>query len=706
MSAPVLPPKSALRASFYVIPASSDTSSSPPDSTPRTPNMFPSPTSPNHSPQKSQLALPKSDPFSSLANNPPLHPDHRPAFEAPTHSKEPQPQENGPQVQANEPPPVRPQRSSMRPQQPRTISQQLPKASSVGTMRSSNTNSMPPTKTGNLRSVKSLLLPSGKTSLTQTFISWATSPTKTEGRPSEEMATKSRSSPTVDLGGNTTEEPRSRRTLKKVLSTFVGNFADMLTLDKKTIPSVEISSPFNAVHNVHVGFDNNTGEFTGLPKEWQILLQASGISKQDQRAHPQTVLDIINFYTESQQEKDESIWHKFTHMQNKLPESHPPSHSEKKPAPKSPPVPARLPPGPLPSRLPPKPKPAVPKRMDPSSKASTPHKTSTTKHAHRIEHGQQGKGPTPRRRESRKHDEKKEQELLEKLRTICSDADPSKLYRNLTKIGQGASGGVFTAYQVGTNISVAIKQMKLEQQPKKDLIINEILVMREAKHPNIVNFIDSFLVRGELWVVMEYMEGGSLTDVVTYNLMSEGQIACVCRETLKGLSHLHSKGVIHRDIKSDNVLLSLNGEIKLTDFGFCAQLNENQAKRTTMVGTPYWMAPEVVTRKEYGPKVDVWSLGIMMIEMVDGEPPYLQEIPLRALYLIATNGTPKLQNPGALSATFNDFFHRCLEVEVDRRPTADELLKHPFLRRADPATSLAPLIKMAREQAKKRSAYE
>ena len=129
-----------------------------------------------------------------------------------------------------------------------------------------------------------------------------------------------------------------------------------------------------------------------------------------------------------------------------------------------------------------------------------------------------------------------------------------------------ASGGVFTAYQIGTNLSVAIKQMDLDKQPKKDLIINEILVMRASRHQNIVNYIDSFLYKNELWVVMEYMEGGSLTDVVTANLMTEGQIAAVSKETTQGLQHLHKHGVIHRDIKSDNVLLSLTGDIKLSSY--------------------------------------------------------------------------------------------------------------------------------------------
>ena len=283
-------------------------------------------------------------------------------------------------------------------------------------------------------------------------------------------------------------------------------------------------------------------------------------------------------------------------------------------------------------------------------------------------------GPAPRPRQ-RPRQSITNAEIITRLQGICNPEDPTKKFRNLTKIGQGASGGVYTAYQVGTNKCVAIKQMNLEQQPKKDLIINEILVMKDSKHKNVVNFMDSFLVKGDLWVVMEYMEGGSLTDVVTFNMMSEGQISAVCRETLHGLQFLHSKGVIHRDIKSDNILLSMEGSIKLTDFGFCAQINESHMKRTTMVGTPYWMAPEVVTRKEYGRKIDIWSLGIMAIEMVEGEPPYLTESPLRALYLIATNGTPQIKEEHNLSPVFKDFLAFALKVDPEKRASAHDLLR-------------------------------
>ncbi|KNC84783.1 STE/STE20/PAKA protein kinase [Sphaeroforma arctica JP610] len=301
----------------------------------------------------------------------------------------------------------------------------------------------------------------------------------------------------------------------------------------------------------------------------------------------------------------------------------------------------------------------------------------------------------PKQRRKKMSDE----EVMTRIRAIVEDANPKELYTNFNKIGQGASGTVFTAVEIATGRVVAIKQMNLAAQPKKELIVNEIVVMRENKHLNVVNYVTSYLIEGDLWVVMEFLGGGSLTNVVVNTEMTEAQIAAVCREVLQALEFLHQSRVIHRDIKSDNVLLGLEGDVKLTDFGFCAQLTSDSQKRQTMVGTPYWMAPEVVTRKAYGPKVDIWSLGILAIEMLEGEPPYLNENPLRALYLIATNGTPEIQDPDRLSDDFKDFLARALEMDVEKRYSASQLLELPFLKMAAPLSTLKPLIQYSIQQA-------
>ncbi|XP_064638997.1 serine/threonine-protein kinase PAK 3-like isoform X2 [Lineus longissimus] len=464
-----------------------------------------------------------------------------------------------------------------------------------------------------------------------------------------------------------------------------------------------ISAPSNFEHTVHVGFDPSTGEFTGMPRAWADLLQHSAITEQEKKKNPQAVLDALNYYDKSQKEEQESKY-----MTKFKPYSSTASTGSSSSADLNSSRPAILEydnnqaSGAAPSTPPndtvktePSPPPSPEEDESPEGPPAVPTRPDKTKSIYTMPVEEPKKAPTKDERPKKK--KMTDEEILAKLRTIVSVGDPKRKYNKFEKIGQGASGTVFTAIEIATANEVAIKQMNLSQQPKKELIINEILVMRENKHGNIVNYLDSFLVGEELWVVMEYLAGGSLTDVVTETCMDEGQIAAVCRECLQALDFLHTNGVIHRDIKSDNILLGMDGSVKLTDFGFCAQLSPEQSKRSTMVGTPYWMAPEVVTRKQYGPRVDIWSLGIMAIEMIEGEPPYLNENPLRALYLIATNGQPEIKQPQKLSAIFKDFLTQCLEVDVDKRAGAKELLSHPFLKGAKPLASLQPLILAAKE---------
>lgn len=474
-----------------------------------------------------------------------------------------------------------------------------------------------------------------------------------------------------------------------------------------------ISAPLDFVHEVHVGFDSETGEFSGLPDQWSSLLQVSGISKTEIAKNPQGMLDVLGFYTEGQekQEQDNSV--KFMvnteakpppgqKLQLKDPVVSPkPDNSPSKPSKPAATSPPEIVDRPAftmtektkPIQKAPQPKhPPPPRRPDPPKTATSPTKaTSPTSPT-----PAQPAAAAPVKKRDKGKKKMSDEEVMSRLREIVSPEANKDIYVDKNKIGQGASGTVYSATDSRTGKAVAIKQMNLSQQPKKELIINEIVVMREQQHPNVVNYVDSLLVDDELWVVMEYLAGGSLTDVVTETILNEGQIAAICKECLKALEFLHSNSVIHRDIKSDNILLGMDGLVKLTDFGFCAQLQTEAAKRSTMVGTPYWMAPEVVTRKQYGPKVDIWSLGIMAIEMVEGEPPYLNENPLRALYLIATNGTPELQNPDALSDTFKDFLCQCLEMTVEKRATASQLLQHDFLKLASPLGTLVPLIKAAK----------
>ncbi|WWC87194.1 uncharacterized protein L201_002080 [Kwoniella dendrophila CBS 6074] len=512
-------------------------------------------------------------------------------------------------------------------------------------------------------------------------------------------------------------------------------------------PLMGVSGPTNFVHQVHVGFDPVSGGFTGLPPQWSKLLTSSAITKEEAARHPEAVLDVLQFYTQQQmgqgagdyqqppvptlpppsratsaaatrfegvglggqqtqqiqqtQRDRTSAAIQSNHQSNSIPK---PSqhHQSQQPIPE----PRETRPLVAERKAPPPPRPAAPPRQ--AKKAERQPAPPTPDHNQETvtrpppasqskpqpQAPAQAQTPAPSARPEKRISTMNEAQIMEKLRSVVSNEDPAQLYSKIKKVGQGASGMVFVAKALVTGKKVAIKQMDLAQQPRKELIVNEIIVMKESQHPNVVNFLDAFLVRNsELWVVMEYMEGGALTDVIENNKLAEDQISAICLETCRGLQHLHSRSIIHRDIKSDNLLMNAQGQVKITDFGFCAKLTEQKSKRATMVGTPYWMAPEVVKQKEYGAKVDIWSLGIMAIEMIENEPPYLDEEPLKALYLIATNGTPTLKQPERLSQDLKHFLSVCLCVDVSFRATSTELLKHEFLQLACPIRDLAPLLK-------------
>ncbi|XP_057898569.1 serine/threonine-protein kinase PAK 3-like [Melospiza georgiana] len=239
---------------------------------------------------------------------------------------------------------------------------------------------------------------------------------------------------------------------------------------------------------------------------------------------------------------------------------------------------------------------------------------------------------------------------------------------------------------------VAIKKIHLEGLRTKELTVNEIMIMKKCRSPSVVNYLDSYLLGEELWLVMEYMDGGALSDVIRKTFLSEDHIAAISRECLQGLDFLHSNNVIHRDVKSDNILLRTDGSVKLTDFGLSTQLNSEQSRPCLVAGTPWWMAPEVATGQPYGPKVDIWSFGIVGIEMLEKEPPYWDQSHASARRLIAKVGTPKLQHPKLLSPLLRDFLSCCLQRDEEERWSAKELLQHPFVRCAEPASSLVPLI--------------
>jgi len=345
---------------------------------------------------------------------------------------------------------------------------------------------------------------------------------------------------------------------------------------------ISIGTPYNFQHIEHVGVDerSSTG-FTGLPDQWRALLKTSGISKEEVSAHPQEVLDVLQFHIE-------------------------------------------------------------------------------------------GPGPKIPSRQTLQRDMLKAVEI--------GDFDPNKIIRREKKLGEGAGGVVYLATDQRTKEKCAVKV-----SPISDLenLRSEISLHALSSHENIVSYKETVAWQEEVWIVLEYMNGGALTDVLGRGVTwKESAIAYVCKQSLMGLTFLHRHHRLHRDIKSDNILVDFDGRVKLADFGFAVGLTSEEAKRKSVVGTPYWMAPELIRGLEYDQKVDVWSLGITAIEMADGEPPLIDEQPLRALLLITIQPSPAVAHPENWSNAFNHFLKRCLMTRPEQRASTEQLLMHPFLRTA------------------------
>eukprot|EP00884_Botryococcus_braunii_P009576 jgi/Botrbrau1/1861/Bobra.146_1s0049.2 len=283
-----------------------------------------------------------------------------------------------------------------------------------------------------------------------------------------------------------------------------------------------------------------------------------------------------------------------------------------------------------------------------------------------------------------------------------TDDDPADIFQLLVQLGRGSYGSVYKARVRETGELVAIKIIPLGDASEMEEVQREITMLQECNHPNVVRYLGSWRRQEGLWIAMEYCGGGSVADLMQAAdaPLEEEVIAWLCCETLAGLAYLHSMGKVHRDIKCGNILVTETGEVKVADFGVAAQLTHTMSKRNTFVGTPHWMAPEVIQESRYDGKVDVWALGISAVEMAEGSPPRWTVHPMRVIFMISREPPPQLADRDRWSLPFHDFVAQCLQKDPKVRPTARWLQQHKFAARASPsaAGALLPLITASRDR--------
>ncbi|EYB87439.1 hypothetical protein Y032_0263g604 [Ancylostoma ceylanicum] len=284
-----------------------------------------------------------------------------------------------------------------------------------------------------------------------------------------------------------------------------------------------------------------------------------------------------------------------------------------------------------------------------------------------------------------------------KLDSAALNKQPEEVFDIVGKLGEGSYGSVHKAVHRESGHTLAIKKVPVDTDLQE--IIKEISIMQQCDSKYVVKYYGSYFKNSDLWIVMEYCGAGSVSDIMRLRrkTLTEREMSAVLRDTIQGLRYLHDLKKIHRDIKAGNILLNTEGQAKLADFGVAGQLTDTMAKRNTVIGTPFWMAPEVIEEIGYDTKADIWSLGITAIEMAEGRPPYADIHPMRAIFMIPTKPPPTFKKPDEWSEEFNDFIKQCLVKKPDDRKTASQLVEHSFIANAPGPEVLQAIIKDASE---------